>query len=267
MPYSPIDFINSNTDLDELTLDHLQQGVIDAERVEYKGAVNGYAALDATGKVPAAQLPAAASSAIPGEIRMWSGSALPNLTKYGKWVWADGTAYAAATYPEASANIHANWKTHAGKADPGAGMFRVPDMRGATPVGMDAMPGGASANRIVRTAADTLAGILGEETHALTQAELASHAHVVTDPGHNHGISDPGHNHPSGYGALVTASPPDGQSVLVGNAPGTVSTISYTGIGIQTRVTGITVQNTGNNNAHENLPPSNFIPYIVKLDG
>src|SRR4051812_13818385 len=59
-------------------------------------------------------------SSIPGEMRMWSGSVLPAVGTYGKWVWADGAFYASATYPIASGHIDPAWKTYAGAADPGA---------------------------------------------------------------------------------------------------------------------------------------------------
>jgi len=37
--------------------------------------------------------------------------------------------------------------------------------------------------------------------------------------------------------------------------------------GIQGSATGITINNNGGGNAHENLPPTVFIPYIVCLHG
>jgi microcystin-dependent protein len=37
--------------------------------------------------------------------------------------------------------------------------------------------------------------------------------------------------------------------------------------GSDTRGTGISLQNNGNNNAHENIQPTVMVPYIVKLDG
>ena len=51
-------------------------------------------------------------------------------------------------------------------------------MRGLVVAGMDAMPGGARANRMTRAAAATLAAKTGEETHGLSPTE---------GPRHNHG--------------------------------------------------------------------------------
>src|SRR5215467_1855076 len=79
-------------------------------------------------------------SSIPGEIKCWPGGTLPSQSSYGHWVWCDGLDYSSSTYPLASANIASAWLTHGGKPNPGAGRFRVPDLRGSTLVGMDAMP-------------------------------------------------------------------------------------------------------------------------------
>ena len=124
--------------------------------------------------------------AIPGEVRIWSGSAFPTGASYGTWVWADGAVYPVATYPIAAGNIAAAWRTFAGASDPGASNFRVPDLRGVTPVGLDAMPGGGRANRMTRAVAITIAGRTGEETHIVTVNEMPSHGHSVYDPAHGH---------------------------------------------------------------------------------
>ena len=108
----------------------------------------------------------ASISAIPGEIKLWPGDALPLLSSYGKWDWCDGGVLVVATYPKAAANISTQWRTFSGASDPGAANFRKPDLRGLVPAGMDAMPGGgARANRMTRAVAITLAGRAGEETH------------------------------------------------------------------------------------------------------
>jgi microcystin-dependent protein len=173
------------------------------------------------------------ASAIPGEVKMWPGSALPVQANYGLWVWADGAAYSATTYPIAAGNIAVAWKTAYGAADPGAGNFRVPDLRGVVPTGLDQMPGGARANRITRAAAAVLAAFTGEETHKLVTAEMPAHGHGVLGGG---GVT--------GGGSLIRTTS-DG------------STTGYAGL----------IQNAGGDGVHENLPPTVFIPYIVKLDG
>lgn len=97
-----------------------------------------------------------AGGQIPGEVKLWPGSVLPSVTDYGHWAWANGAVYAVATYPKAAANISPAWRTFDGAADPGAGNFRVPDLRGLVPAGMDQMPAGARANRMTRSVAITI---------------------------------------------------------------------------------------------------------------
>lgn len=212
---------------------------------------------------------AAKSPSIPGEVKLWSGIILPLLADYGLWVWADGTAYSAATYPKANQHIAPEWKTHDGKPDPGAGMFRVPDLRGLTPVGLDQMPGGARANRITRSVAIVIAAKTGKETHVISLAESPSHSHVVASHSHGGGYHDHGggyHNHGTnanalgggdnwgwGYGSGETTAAVHhnwgnitAQSVIGAEAPGTDS--------------------RGSDGAHETMQPSVFVPYIVALD-
>jgi microcystin-dependent protein len=200
---------------------------------------------------------------ITGEIRMWSGATLPALATWGKWVWADGAIYQVATYPVAAANISPAWRTFGGASDPPAGQFRVPDLRGLVPAGLDAMPGGARANRTTRTIAITLAGKTGEEIHVITLPEMASHNHAITN---TLSINDPGHRH-NYYGKQY--SPAGGVSyntASVGDTPNYSYQTSQEDTGI-TLSGGITAVSQGSNNAHENMQPTVFVPYIVKLDG
>jgi microcystin-dependent protein len=214
---------------------------------------------------------------IPGEIKMWPGGALPLISDYGRWVWADGAAYDAASFPKAAQAIHPNWKTHGGKADPGAGRFRVPDLRGQTPIGMDGMPGGSRANRVTRASGATLAAVTGEEYHTLSLAEMASHGHSISDPTHAHSVYDPPHSHLSAYidngrndwfgqgqGGLYSGGGGDNFGV---GAPYFRTSGEATGVAIYGAATGITGTNSaGGGGAHENLPTATFVPYIVKLD-
>jgi len=209
----------------------------------------------------------AAVSSIPGEVKLWPGSALPDPAKYGKWVWADGAIYVIATYPLAAAAIAPQWRTFGGASDPGANNFRVPDIRGLVPAGLDAMPGGTRANRMTRAVAITLAAKTGEETHIVSVGEMPVHAHTITDPTHYHGINDPGHTHTGIKGAGATNTNIGSQMAVPDAQPMTPNS-SITGIAIAAAYTGINgTNNNGSGGAHENVQPTVFVPYIVRLDG
>lgn len=198
----------------------------------------------------------AAVGSIPGELKLWPDDQLPALVDYGHWDWADGGILAIATYPKAAANIANAWRTHGGKPDPGAGNFRKPDLRGLTPVGMDAMPGqaaGTRANRVARAAALVLAAVSGEEVHAVTQGEMPSHGHGVSDPSHVHAAStDAWRTDPAGFHNNVMNPVHELFSIAT--------------ISISAAFTGIGIAANGGGGAHETMQPSVFVPWIVKLD-
>ncbi len=193
-------------------------------------------------------------ASIPGEIKLWPGGVLPVQGTYGKWVWADGGIYPVATYPIAAGHIAAGWRTFAGASDPGGTNFRVPDLRGLVPAGMDGMPGGARANRMTRAVAITLAGRTGEETHVITVPELAAHSHGITDPGHQH---------------VTHRNRGSGPNNAFGDGMTYKSDVDMEGPASMMRATptGITIQSNGNGTGHENVQPTVFVPYIVRLDG
>jgi microcystin-dependent protein len=286
-----------------------------------------------TGMGPAGA--AQAKGSIPGEIKLWPGTTLPDVNKYGKWVWADGSSYSSVTYPEASANIAPGWKTFGGLADPGAGNFRVPDLRGLIPGGMDQMPGGTRANRVTRAAAITIATLTGSEYYTLAVTDIpshnhgaatgaeAAHTHTVTtgteSADHSHvtttGGASAGHVHYSGsangsvggwvssqycylttpFGGGSTVIFPSGStgvadtqarnmdrdaSAFANYASGAHQDHAHTGTSGGRNVghthSGTTsagsshshsISAQGGGGAHENMPPTVFVPYIVRLDG
>lgn len=230
---------------------------------------------------------------IPGEIKLWPGNTLPAST-YGTWVWADGAFYPISAHPIAAAAIASEWNTFGLPPNqaqpPPSGNFRVPDLRGLVPGGLDQMPGGARANRIPRPDAIVIAKILGEEKHKLVQAELAIHNHgrnVAGGPseggvvsvggsisgstaggGHEHSVSigssaggygmQQGSNY---YAGSVLLKGTTGNVFGTGGGGGHSHTVggSFAGSG--------TLDQKGGDIPHENLQPTVFVPYIVCLDG
>lgn len=170
---------------------------------------------------------------IPGEVRMWPCPALPAEDPYGLWVWANGGVYVIDDHPIAADHLGTTWNLFAGASSPGAGNFRVPDLRGLTPAGMDQMPAGTAANRVVRAEADDLAGITGEETHQLTIPELAAHDHAFS------------------YQNLTLDVGATEFIFFPRDSPGTRDDL---------------IENTGDDEPHENMQPTVFIPFIVFLD-
>ncbi len=122
---------------------------------------------------------------------------------------------------------------------------------------------------------------LTNQAVTLTEAQVPAHAHTitVTDPGHNHTINDPGHAHSydrSNGGTVI-----NGSVAAVGAEQGKTNTVTgtnYTGISINTRVTGITASNSSfggsGSHIHNNTAASSAVPtvppyyalaYIMKL--
>jgi microcystin-dependent protein len=135
----------------------------------------------------------------------------------------------------------------------------------------------------------TLGAFLGEEAHAQTGAELAVHAHVVSDPGHNHTLNDPTHAHSvydpshthgiSGgaqgqvYGAMGGGGFFSQYSANIAADPLTID-YAGTGIGIygastgcynSASATGITIQNAGAASAANVMQPTSFLNVMVCL--
>ena len=174
-----------------------------------KGSASGVASLDATTKVPVAQLPsvggdlsgtvtnaqivagavatteiadnsvtvaklaaAIAESLVPsGAITPFAGSAAPT-----GWFSCDGSAISRATYAALFAAIGTTY----GAGD-GSTTFNLPNLKGRVPVGVDA----------AQTEFDTRGETGGAKTHLLSSAEMPSHTHV--QDAHTH-IQD-AHNH------------------------------------------------------------------------
>ena len=89
----------------------------------------------------------------------------------------------------------------------------------------------------------------GADSVTLTEAQM---------PQHNHGINDPGHKHTTDdyVGRSGYAEPRNFGVGTDGNANSSGDT--------NTKTTGITIQNAGSGNSHENRPPYYALCYIMK---
>jgi microcystin-dependent protein len=102
---------------------------------------------------------------------------------------------------------------------------------------------------MTRAVAITLAGKTGEEQHVITLTEMA---------GHNHGGGNHGHILKGGdRGSGAYSQVPIGLNYNYMEATADGGSIQTSGAIIATQ---------GGNGGHENVQPTVFVPYIVKLD-
>jgi microcystin-dependent protein len=154
-----------------------------------------------------------------GELRVFALPVVPSM-----WLPA-GAEVLRADYPELFAAVGTTWNV-GGEA---AASFRAgPVVAGRVIIGAGAGPGLTSRTAGWRG---------GVESVALTEAQLAAHSHGVNDPGHKHELQG-AHDIAGGFGA------PAYSSVVLESLSTTVKT------------TGISIQNAGGNQGHENMQPS-----------
>jgi len=117
--------------------------------------------------------------------------------------------------------------------------FILPDLRGRVIVGS-----GTGIGLTARSIGD----ISGAETHILTENEMPSHNHTITDPGHSH-----------------TENISSGNLAIENDTPDVFNnqTSSITG-NTGTSTTGITINNTGGDQPHNNMQPFLVLNYIIK---
>lgn len=191
--------------------------------------------LDAKGRVTAAAgvtISGVGGVAPAGTISMYGGSSVPT-----GWLECDGSAVSRATYADLFTAISTTW----GAGD-GSTTFNLPDLRGRAPIGVGTGSG---------LTARTLAGTGGAETHALSEAELATHDHAVTDPGHTHApaTGDRFYTRDVGSGTGQIGA---GSNIRIETATGSATT-------------GLTVDNAGSGDAHNNMQPWAAVRFIIKI--
>lgn len=163
------------------------------------------------------------TNTVVGEVKTYAGA----VTPVG-YLDCDGTDYAQTAFPSLFAAIGNAWDTFNGHVSPGAGRFRVPDMRGITPIG---------AGQGLGLSLRTLGQFIGEETHTLVIGEM---------PVHNHPVSWTG-------GAQVGT----GTGTIAGAVPGNFLPVGPVGLNIN-------VGNQGGGGAHNNMQPSGVFKFIIK---
>lgn len=176
----------------------------------------------------------------PGVMQMYAGATAPT-----GYLLCDGTSYLRADY----AALFAVLSTTYGSAD--GTHFNVPDLRGRIPIGVGTGIGGAAAGTGLPTGGSALtavarAGWKGAETHVLSTAELAAHAHGISDPGHAHAlILDHSVNNDGNY--IWRSDNPDGAAGATDAA-----------------ATGISISSAGSGTAHNNIQPVMGVNFIIK---
>jgi len=156
-----------------------------------------------------------------GMVVCWAGTA--GAVPAG-WLLCDGASVATATYSA----LH----TAIGYVYGGAGAnFNLPNL----------------VDRFVRGQSTQTAATGGADSLTLTEAQMPTHTHVVTDPGHEHELKK--HSGSGGSGSTPK---------------GTASYVPYPYPGAESATTGITLADTGGSTSFDNKPAYIEMQYIIK---
>ena len=112
-----------------------------------------------------------------GMIHMWPKTTAPTTTHTGIWLICDGSAVSQTTYADLYAVLSSLQSVLDPSSNAGSGNFRLPDLRGRSPLGYvnnTTVNGRSSFGNTSRNAGASG----GNETHTLTQTEIPSHTHV-----------------------------------------------------------------------------------------
>ena len=213
--------------------------------------------------------PAASSSLPTGALMPYAGASAPT-----GYLLCDGSSVSSSSYLALHAVIS---NTYGGSAYTGAGAlsFNLPDLRGRLPMGAGTGTGqnasGTGAPSGTAQTARTRGQWLGEETHLLTTAELASHTHANTvgssasnnndqvtgnmnsNVTHNHYLNMSAYNGTGNYTAVGYNGP-----LYPANGVTESANINHN------HNIGITNVAAGGNSRHSVVPPVVVLNYIIK---
>ena len=173
-----------------------------------------------------------------GAVTAFAGTSLPS-----GWLWCYGQNVRRTTY----ADLFSAVGTTYGVGD-GSSTFGIPDLRGRAIAGQDDM-GGSSADRLTGQTGGVNGDILGAgggaETHVITEAQLAAHAHLIAADA-------------TGGTSYPTASNHIAKKGDWG------STNNYQFSGTDTDPTLGLTTSVGSDTAHNNVQPTFILNYIIK---
>lgn len=180
-----------------------------------------------------------------GTVESFAGSSAPT-----GWLLCHGQSLNATSNPQYADLWGVLGTTYGGS---GITAFNLPDLRGRSVAGKDNM-GGSAANRITNAASGITGTSLGAnggaQTHTMTTAEMPSHTH--TQNSHSHGT----------YAYWQGFTFGSFQTARASGADNVYTTYNQT---IPTTSTTATNQNTGGGGAHQNMPPTIILNYIIKI--
>lgn len=216
------------------------QGATGAQGVQgATGSQGATGAQGAAGAQGSQGVQGAVGSGVPtGTLLDW-----PTVTAPTGFLLAYGQAVSRVTY----ADLFAVLSTTFGIGD-GTTTFNLPDFRGRIALTKDNL-GGASANRVTDSTADNIGESGGEETHILTEAELAAH------------------NHDFNVANVAADTVLNADTVALARSTSLISGNNY-GIGkAQAPATAIhpsSIADAGSGTAHNNLQPYITMAKIIK---
>jgi len=208
-------------------------------------------------------------SVIPvGVIEMFAGSTAPN-----GWLVCDGSTVSRKTYSDLFKVIGVTYG--AGNSND---TFTLPDMRGRFAMGAGTGTGlnssGSGAISGSSQTARTVGQWLGEETHLLTTAELASHSHANTVSGGSTGSmsTNASHTHTGFSSPLLKYVGSGGNrtdltagSAWIGTDSSPTTVNSQNTDHTHTFTPSISNANAGSDSRHATIPPCVVVNYLIKI--